>query len=725
MAETTDQSSKPETGKAAEDVLTLARERFGRCIEAEAENRRKQRDDIRFAAASPDDPWQWPETDRKKRESEGRPCLTFNKLPQHIRQVSNDFRQNRTAIKYRAANDKAVPEGAEILTGIARHIEANSDADIAYDTSLEHGVTHGEGYIRVLTDYLSDTSFDQDIFIKRVRNWEKVHLDPDAEDPAGADAEFAFVEERLSETEFKDSYPGEDPIDWDFLDGGGDWFTKSDKSLRIAEYFAFERSDATLLLWTNGSTSFDGDPFPVGVIKGEVPVKKRSLKRRKLIWRKITGAAVLEKREYRWKFIPIARVIGNEIVVDGKTILSGHVRNAKDAQRMYNVAQTAITERVMLAPRAPWVVDYRSIEGHEDKWDTANAANHAYLPYNGVDDVGNPLPAPVRTQPATVEPGLQQVALAAADDIKGTMAQYDASLGARSNETSGKAIMSRQRESDTATFHYIDNESRAIRHIARIVLDIFPTVYDAPRIARILGEDGAESFARIDPSAPQAYSEIQDDLTGEIVKVLNPNIGVYDVVVTTGPSFTTRRQEAFEAMQAMTQANPQLWQVIGDLLVHSMDWPGAEDMAERLKVTLLPQVQQMLGEKGKQTEIPPEVQAQLEQMSQQIQQLSGALENAAAAAEDKENERRKLDIDAYNAETNRLKITSPAMSEEAISAIVLKTVQQIVGGPPPYEGDTSITSVPPNLNPLAPEGQALMLPPQAAAPDAGMAPGVM
>lgn len=673
-----------------DDVLTLARERFKRCVDFESTNREKQRDDIRFAAATPDDPWQWSEKDRKNRELTGRPCLTINKLPQHKFQVTNDIRQNRPSIKYRAANDKAAPEVAEILTGLARHIEAQSDADIAYDTAADHEVTHGLGYIRVLTDYVSDKSFDQDIFIRRVRDPFKVYLDPDCEDPAGADAQFAFIEETLTEQEFKDQYPKAEVIDWDF-DKEGDWFT-SDKKVRVAEYYRLEQKEASLALWNNGETSFEGDPLPQGVVVGEKPLKVRKAKRTVLKWSKITGKSELESREYQWRFVPIARVLGNEALVDGQHVVWGIVRGAKDAQRMYNVAQSAITERIMQAPKTPWAAPAAAIEGYEGFWNTANTANHPYLPYNHVDDHGNTIPAPVRVQPATVETGLQQIMMGASDDIKSTTGQYDASLGQKSNETSGKAIMARQREGDNATFHYVDNLARAVRHIGRIILDMLPTVYDTQRVARILGEDMSEDYAHVNPQMPQAYQEAQDD-QGAIVKIFNPTVGEYDVVVTTGPSFTTRRMEAFEAMQEMTQANPQLWGVIGDQLVRNMDWPGADDMAERLKLTLIPPVRQMVENDGKagQQPVPPEVQMQMQQMHEQMQQMQQALQQADAQktqndqvklqieAQNAATKARQADIEMYVAETGRIAALNPpavGMTPEQVQLLVMQMMQQ-------------------------------------------------
>lgn len=718
MADTEDQSAKPETGKSAEDVLTLARERFKRCVDFEAENREKQRDDIRFAAASPDDPWQWEEKARKVRTDAGRPCLTLNKLPLHIKQVTNDIRQNRPTIKYRAANDKAAPEVAEILTGLARHIEAQSDADVAYDTAADNEVTHGVGYVRVLTDFASDDSFDQEIFIRRIRDPFKVYLDPACEDPAGADAQFGFIEETLSEAEFREQYPDADAIDWDFTTQA-DWYSKGEKTVRVAEYFAIERRETELALWANGATSFKGDPLPQGVVAGERPLKTRKLQRPYLCWRKITGFQVLEKREYTWKYVPIARAIGNEHIVDGKHVISGLVRNAKDAQRMYNVGQSAVTERVMLAPKAPWLAAAEAIEGYEQVWQSANSANHSYLPFNATDEHGNALPPPQRVAPATVEPGLQQVVLASAEDIKATTGQFDASLGQRSNETSGKAIMARQREGDTATYHYGDNVARLVRHVGRIILDMLPTVYDTARVARILGEDDSEDFAYVDPEMQSAYAEMKDD-SGAIRKIFNPNVGRYDILVTTGPSYTTRRMEAFEAMSQMTQANPQLWQVIGDQLVRNMDWPGADDMAERLKVTLLPAVQQMLGEKGEEQQIPPHVQQMVEQMGQQIQQLGAQLQQASQDANKTQNETRKLDIEAYKAETERMQALAPAITPEQISAIVMQTVREIMSSPPLDQPQAAAPVMPQMSPPMMNEAEPQPMPEHMPMPQGGM-----
>jgi hypothetical protein len=648
-----------------DDILQTAKERFEKSIEHSAHNREKAKEDIRFAAASPDDPWQWDEMDVQGRKQQQRPMLTINKLPQHIRQVTNDIRQNRPAIKFRPADDGADVEVAEILNGLARHIEANSDADVAYDTATEHQVTHGLGYFRILADYISEDSFDQDIFICRVKDPFRVHDDPESEDPAGADRKWLFVEDKISEEEFKRQYPKADPIDWTFA-RSTDWF--SEDMVRVVEYYEITDKEEDLFLWANNSTSFKSDPLPEGVFIGEKPVKTRKSKKRIVMWRKLNGQQILEEREFPSKFIPFCRVIGNEWVVDGKSYISGLVRNTKDSQRMYNVAQSAIVERVMQAPKAPWLAPAESVEGYEKTWQTANTANHAFLPYNHLDGEGNPIPAPQRQMPTTVEAGLNQIVMGASDDIKSETGQYDASLGQKSNETSGRAIMARQREGDNATFHYIDNLARAIRHCGRIILDMIPRIYDTQRVARILGEDGSANKAILSPDHPAAISEFRDE-EGEINRIFNPTIGTYDVYTTSGPSFTTRRMEALDAMTAMTQANPALWQVIGDQLVKNMDWPGAEEMAERLKLTLLPQVQQEIDKDKQPDPVPPQVQQAMDQMQGQMQQLDHVIQQMQAELEQKEQEANAAKLAVQKAQSECISLKLEIEKRDAIDEI--------------------------------------------------------
>lgn len=668
--------------KEKDDILETAKKRFKLSLENSEHNRTRGKMDIRFAAASPDDPWQWEDSDVKSRQLHSRPVLTINKLPQHIRQVTNDIRQNRPAIRYRPADNNADVEVADILMGLARHIEANSDADIAYDYAAENQVTHGLGYIRVVNDYIGEDSFDQDIFIRPIPDSFKCYDDPEAKDPAGADRKWFLIEDSLTKEDFEEQYPKAEAIDWKSA-SDGDWFAND--HVRIVEYFTLTYKAKKLNLWANGESSYEGDPLPMGVMEGETPEKTRNSRQCVVMWYKLNGNEILEDREFPSKYIPVARVWGNAWVVDGKTYLSGIVRNAKDSQRMYNVAQSAIVERVMLSPKAPYIGSVEAIEGYEDIWRKANTENHAILPFNELDSEGNPLKAPTRVNPAQVETGLSQIAQSSAEDIKSETGQYDASLGQKSNETSGRAIMARQREGDTATYHYVDNLARAVRHIGRIILDMIPKVYDSRRVARILGEDGSPANAIIDTEHSEALTEVRDD-KGEIQRIFNPTIGTYDVHTTTGPSFSTRRIEAVEAMTAMTQANPQLWTVIGDQLVKNMDWPGAEEMAERLKLTLIPPVQEMLNKDEGAPEIPPQIKQQMDQMQQQLQAAGQALENAdmkmTEMEADKSNEaaqiqlkHRELDIKERESQAKMAQLQQPQADPNSLDQTAVEVAK--------------------------------------------------
>ena len=630
--------------KDDESLLELARKRFKLATDAFSETRQLQREDQRFALGSPDNDWQWNTDDVKARGN--RPLLTINKLPLHITQVTNDARQNRPAIKIRPVDDKADVETAEVFNGVIRHIESNSDSDTAYDMAIDNSATHGEGYIRVLTDFLDDESFDQEIYIKPVSDSFAVTPDPAAITPEASDAEFWFVEDWYSDDEFKKKWPKAEAINWDFDTKGesmAPWFREG--KVCVAEYWHKQDYSYDLNLWADGTVTVGSEGRPAV----ERPQRTRRVNTKKIYCCVLSPKQVLEKKEWAGKYFPFARVAGNLARVEGKIIQSGIVRNAKDAQRMYNYWSSQEAEFLGKWTKIPYTGPAEAFEGYEDRWKNANVSDDAFLPFNHVDDNGNPIPAPQRVQPPVAPSGMLQAKLGASEDIKATTGQFDASLGQKSNETSGRAILARQREGDTATFHYIDNLSKAIRQIGRILVDLIPKIYDTERVARVLGEDGEAKPVRLNPEQPESVTQVADE-RGEIQKIYNLGVGQYDVVSTVGPSFTTKRQEAVEAMTAMVQGNPSLWQLIGDLLVSAQDWPGADEMAKRLRATVPANV---LGADAE--EIPPQAKAALEQMQQGMEQAAQLIEQLKAENQQlKEGSltelaklEKKGDIDAY------------------------------------------------------------------------------
>ena len=494
------------------DTLQQMRDRLKIAISTYSESREDELDDLRFMAGSPDNQWQWPQDVLATRGSvqgqtvNARPCLTINKLPQHVRQVTNEQRQNRPSGKVIPVNDQADVEVAEVLDGIVRHIEYMSDADVAYDTACENQVTYGEGYIRLLTEYCYEDSFDQDIRIERIRNSFSVYMDPLIQDPCGSDAEWCFITEDLMKEDYERMYPNAAPLSSIMAQGIGDqdisqWITED--TIRIAEYFYIDHSDETLYLFPGNQTAFKNSREDKSLrAMGLQPIRERQVDRRKIKWCKTNGYEILEEREWAGQWIPVIRVIGNEFQVDGRVFISGIVRNAKDAQRMYNYWTSQEAEMLALAPKAPFIGYGGQFEGYEYQWKTANTQNWPYLEVNPdvTDGSGSILPLPQRAAPPLPQTGLIQAKMGASEDIKATTGQYDSSLGMVSNERSGKAILAREKQADVGTYHYVDNLARAVRYVTRQIVDLIPKIYDTQRIARIIGIDGETNMVKIDPT---------------------------------------------------------------------------------------------------------------------------------------------------------------------------------------------------------------------------------
>ncbi len=667
----------------SEDILTVARSRMTMAISAFSETRESELDDLRFYAGSPDNQWQWPADVLQTRGAvqgqtiNARPCLTINKLPQHVKQITNEQRMNRPGIKVIPADDKGDVEVAEVYNGVIRHIEYISDADVAYDTACENQVSYGEGYIRILTEYCDEDTFDQDIKIGRIRNSFSVYMDPLIQDPTGSDARWCFITEDLTKAEYERLYPNAAPINTLMSLGVGDqsisqWI--SENTVRIAEYFYIEYEKATLNLYPGNVTAFDGTPEDkqLRAMFGK-PLRQRPSDRKKVKWCKINGYEILEERDWAGSHIPVVRVVGNEFEVDGRVYVSGLVRNAKDAQRMYNYWVSQEAEMLALAPKAPFIGYGGQFEGYEQQWKTANTQNWPYLEVNPdvTDGQGAVLPLPQRAQPPMASSGLLQAKAGASEDIKSATGQYNASLGMSSNERSGKAILARQREGDVGTYHYVDNLARAIRHVGRQLVDLIPKIYDTERIARIIGEDGEPSTVKMNPMQEEPVKKIVNQEGIVIDKIYNPSVGKYDVRVITGPGYATKRQEALESMAQLLQGNPQLWQVAGDLFVKNMDWPGAQDLAKRFQKTLDPKV---LADEDNPALVAANqqmqaMQAEMQNMFQMLQNVNQSMEARDLAIKEYEAE-----VKAYQAETQRISAVQAGMSEQQIQDIAMGVV---------------------------------------------------
>lgn len=688
----------PKVSKTADQkIIEEAIKRFKACEEAESRLREQALSDLKFSLGE-----QWPDEIRRARENDvngARPCLTVDKLGQYVRQVVNDSRQNKPSIKVRPVDSGADPEVADVMQGVVRHIEDNSRADIAYDSSIEFAVRAGFGYIRVVTDYADEDSFDVDAYIKAVRNPFAAYLDKDAQELDGSDARYGFFFDDMPRESFEAEHPGADACSFDTsaTTTHNTWIKED--TVRVCEYFRVEHDEKNHVQIETGEVFSEDEywaKFKESDVRPEIK-NSRMIKRRKVMWYKLTANEILDRREFPSRFIPIIPVYGHIIDVAGERRITGLIHSAIDGQRMYNYSVSAYVERVALMPKAPFIAAEGQLEGHESEWAQANTANIPVLQYKVVDLDGNPLPAPQRQPAADVPTGWLQAMQATEHDIQSALGMYNASVGAPSNEKSGRAIMARQREADNATFHFIDNLSRAIRHVGRILVDMIPRIYDTQRIVRIIGEDGSVESAELNPDLAAPMVERKDVAGNVIGKVYNPTLGKYDVTITVGPAYTTKRQEAADFMTQIAQSNPELMPLIGDLMFKAMDMPYAEEISERLKLMLPPQITEHEKAEQQPEQIPPQVQQAMQMAGQQIEQLQGALMQAQqqleAMSNDKGAEQAKLAIDAqkiqveqFKAETDRLQVQLEAMrnqqpestGHEAQESAVLQALMQRV-----------------------------------------------
>jgi len=580
--------------------------------EADTNNRSEALEDLKFAAGD-----QWPVEIQNSRSLEARPCLTINKIDAYVRQVTNQQRQQRPRIKVHGMNNQSDEKMAEIITGICRHIEVQSDADHAYDNAFNYAVRMGFGYWRVKTDYVREDSFDQEIYIEPIHNPFTVYFDPNSILPDGSDAEKCLITQVVSKEVFRKMYPGKD-------DGGGftsrgtgdsnaEWVMRED--IRIAEYWYTERKSDVLCMLSNGEKKFRSDLPPQEEMaeRGLYVVDERPSFKKEVKQIICTGIEVLEEGKWASKYIPIVPVYGEEFIVENKRKKYGLVRMAKDPQRMYNFWKTALTESIALAPKAKWLLAEGQDEGHENEWAQANIKSMPVLRYKQKDIEGVPAPTPTRIQPEAPPLGIIAAADGINSDMQAVLGIFDPNQMPQGN-ISGKALNGQQQQIDLSNYHYYDNLTRSIKHTARIILDLIPKIYDNARVLRIIGDDGKPDLVNINQKTTdeQGVKKILNDVT----------VGEYDVVMDTGPGYNSKRLEAVNSMMPLLSADPALMNVAGDLIFRNMDFPGADVIADRLAAS------NPLAQIDDKSNVPPQVQMQLAQAKQSIQQLQQQLQAA-------------------------------------------------------------------------------------------------
>ena len=566
-----------------DNFLATARKRFAAAAEDEKHLRDKFVSDLRFA--SPDGEDQWDARVKQQREAAQRPVMAFPRCHTFVQQVSNEARQNKPQIKFSPRLD-ADKDTAEVYEGLARYIQYASSAQVAYETAVEYSAGASFGYYRFLTDYCDDESDDLDLKVVPV-------LDPltiyGILVPACFDRKprFAFVVEDVPKDEYKAIYPDSEMASLSWAEAGAREGWVGSDSVRIAEYWYTEEAKGK------------------GGRKGKTTVK----------FCKTNGMEILPDSETVWpgSTIPIIPVLGKQMIQEGKPRLFSVVRSQIDAQKMLNYAKTRIAETLAQAPVTPFMVVEGQISGYEDQWATINTTPRPVVTYKAIDVAGRPAPAPQRQ---VYEPPIQALStfvMQEIDDMKATTGIFDASLGQQGNEVSGKAIFQRQQQTNLSIMHFMDNLERSFKQGGDVIAELIPLIYDSAREIEILGADEASKVVKINQphTDPATGKPVHHDMTK----------GKYSLVVTMGRSFSSKRQESFDMITGVLQTSPNMLPMVGDILFNNADVAGADQMAERFKKMLPPQLQT-----DENNPIPPEAQAHIAQAQQQMQQMQGEMQ---------------------------------------------------------------------------------------------------
>lgn len=657
-------------------VVQEANERWKATEEWQGTEDERTRQDIKFANGDTRNAWQWPDKIYEQRTGNGSdlPCLTINNTRTHNDIIINAMSKNGFAAKVRPVGGKASYKSSELMQSIINRIMYISKGSAQRRKVCEQQVDGGIGYMLIETRYVSEKSFDQDIFLKASRDPTGVRLDPWIREPDGSDANFGFVFERLPRKEFNKKHPewkdrvGQAPLSSAF----SDWI--SDKEIMLVKYYRKKNKNDTLVSYKESEDADAVEKLASEIKKesgqeiydaliediesGKIDGRTRKVINNEVEWFLIAGDKVIEKGKWAGKYIPICRAVGRELVIDATLDRKGHTRPLIDAQRMLNYNASTSVQMVALQPKPPWLAPSRAIEGQE-QWKTANVDNFAVLTYNDVDDEADPsnqkIEAPQRVAQPQPSQAHEQGMQTAERQMMMISGQFQAQMGENDTQSaaSGVAINERKEQGDTATYHFIEHMGDMDRYIGVQLLDLIPKIYDTKRALHIEGDDGEKSWIMIDPKQTDAVAEIEHEKEDEEAAKIafNPSIGEYECISDPGPDFATQRQEAWNAMSLMLQNNKELAGVIGDLLFKYGDFPGADKIHDRLQKEIKATKPYLFDDN-----VEPQMLA-LQQQMQRLTALNSELMTKLADANLKIRGRdERHNIDAFKADSGRMDI---------------------------------------------------------------------
>lgn len=647
------------------DILVEAHKRLALSDDAESSNRTEALTDLRFGNGD-----QWPVDIQRDRDTDGRPCLTINITDAMVRRVCNALRENRPRIKPHPVGSGTNVEDAKAADGVIRHIEVASGADYAYDCGVESAVRGGWGYWRVGSKYTADDSFDQDLTIEAITNPFTVYKDPASRAPDASDMNWCLVSDWITREEYQAKY-GEPGMPYsrfkqalstigsafNFMGAGdeiADWSRKEE--LRVAEYWRVTQKMDTLYLLADGRRMFQSvmparatlqlAGVPVATNKDGKEISRRVL-RRAVEWYLLSGDRILDRRDWPGKWIPIIACYGRQTDLNGKIVRKGMIRDLRDPGRMFNYSETSKTEVYALQPKAPWLGVEGFMEGHEAAWRDANRKPIVALEYKAVTlPDGQLAPPPERQIPPQPAAGFTEWSQSNQSNflfVAGMPHEPDADK--KGEVISGIAIRKREGLADVSHFDFYDNQVRSLRHTGHVLVDLFPAFYDTRRVQTIIKPDGKPDQITLNDPAENLIKN-------------NLKTATFGIVIDTGPSYATQREESAEAKLELmgTPLGEMVGKTAGDLVVRGMNFENADEIADRLQA-VIPGAQI-----DKDSDLPPKaqiiiagLQAQLKADRQQLLAAQMEIEAKHGLQRIKEEgatQRKEMELEAKVHDTN-------------------------------------------------------------------------
>ena len=528
-----------------------------------------------------------------------KPKFEVNKIHLSVIRIINEYRNNRITVDFMSKDGSANDDLANTADGLYRADEQRSSANEAYDNAFEEAVGGGIGAWRLRAEYEDEDDDEneyQRISIEPIYDADStVFFDLNAKRQDKRDAKHCFVLTPMTVSEYKDTWD-DDPSSWpnEINKQEFDWASGND--VYIAEYYCVEMKRESIYFYRTvtgeeeryTSADFTNDEDLADNLDqvGTKLDREKRVKRKRVHKYILSGGGILEDAGYiAGKNIPIIITYGKRWVVDNIERCMGHVRLAKDPQRLKNMQLSKLGEISALSPVEKPILTPSQVAGHSVMWTEDNVKNFPFLllnPITGLD--GNPLPAgPMGyTKPPSIPPAMAALLQITESDMQDILGNQGQGEEIRSG-VSGEAISLIQGQLDMQTFIYMSNFAKAMKRSGEVWLGMAKEIMvESGRKMKVVDNREASSSVILG-------QEAVDEETNETILLNDLTKAGFDVAVSVGPSSRSRKQATVRMVTSMMQVatDPETLTVLGSMAIMNMEGEGIDDVKEYFRKRLI------------------------------------------------------------------------------------------------------------------------------------------